>query len=207
MDWKGFEVLKAYVEERIKEFNQIPESRKEELDRLAGEIRSGLAGEEAVPIIFICTHNSRRSHMSQLWALLAARNYGIEQIRCFSGGTEATAFSLLAVRAMKESGFRIITRIPGSNPVYEILFPGSAGEIRAFSKKYTEPPNPTRDFIAVMTCSDADEACPIVYGASSRHTIRYDDPKVFDGTPHEREGYAERCRQIAREMLFLFSGI
>ena len=143
--------------------------------------------------------------MGQLWAQLAATYHGVERIRCFSGGTESTAFDTRAVRAMKEAGFGITTLIPGSNPVYRVSFPGANGEDRVFSKKYTDPPNPTREFISVMTCSDADEACPIVYGAASRHAITYQDPKAYDGAPNESEGYAERCRQIGREMLHLFS--
>lgn len=205
MDWRGFGVLQTYVGERLDEFGRIPEERQKALSRLAVSIRSGLEGDSPVHIIFICTHNSRRSLMGQLWAQLAAGYYGMEQIRCYSGGTEATACNTRALRAMKEAGFGITTLIPGTNPVYRVIFPGASGEDRVYSKKYTDPPNPTSDFIAVMTCSDADEACPIVYGASSRHSITYQDPKAFDGTPGEKKGYAERCRQIGREMLHLFS--
>jgi len=193
------------VESRRKEFDQIPDARKAELTCLAEDIRSRLMKEDPVRIIFICTHNSRRSHMSQLWAQLAAGYYGVKDIHCFSGGTEATAFHPLAVKTMRESGFRIGTQIPGANPVYRVTFPGHPEDNRVFSKKYTDPPNPARDFIAVMTCSDADEACPIVNGAASRHALHYDDPKSFDGKANEMKGYAERSRQIAMEMLFLFS--
>jgi arsenate reductase len=205
MDWSGYGKLRASVESRLEEFDQIPGPRKAELVRLAEDIRSRLTEEGPVRIIFICTHNSRRSHMSHLWAQLAAGYYGVKDIRCFSGGTEVTAFHPLALKTMIEAGFRFEKQIPGANPVYRVTFPGMAGDNHIFSKKYTDPPNPTRDFIAVMNCSDADEACPIVHGAASRHAVRYDDPKSFDGRAKEMKGYAERCRQIAREMLFLFS--
>lgn len=207
MDWKGFEVLKACVEERLEEFSQIPDPRKGELEGLAADIRSGVNENGSVHLIFICTHNSRRSHMSQLWAQFAAGFYGSGKVHCYSGGTEATAFNSSAVGAMVEAGFQIDTETPGSNPVYRVRFPGSGKDERAFSKQYTDPPNPSGGFIAVMTCSDADKACPVVRGASSRHPITYDDPKVYDGTPEEQEGYAGRNRQIAREMLFLFSRV
>ncbi len=200
-------MLKTYVEERLEEFSQISDPRKGELEGLAAGIRSVLKGEGSVPLIFICTHNSRRSHMSQLWAQFAAGYYGAGKVYCYSGGTEATAFNPSAVRAMVEAGFQIDTYSSGSNPVYSVGFPGSGRDERVFSKKYSDPPNPFEGFIAVMTCSDADRACPVVSGAFSRHPITYDDPKVYDGTPEEQEGYAERCRQIAREMLFLFSRI
>ena len=205
MDWKGYETLLKSVEERRKEFEQIDRDRKRELEGLAEKIRSGLSGGDSLEIIFICTHNSRRSHMGQLWAQLAAGYFGVDRVRCYSGGTEATAFHPQAVKTLKESGFQIRTKIPGANPVYRVQFPGACTDDRVFSKKYSDPPNPTRGYIAVMTCSDADEACPVVVGAESRFPIHYEDPGVFDGTEGEREGYAERNRQIAREMLYLFS--
>ncbi len=203
MDWDGFEQLHVYVEERIAEFDLITEERKGELRLLAKNVLGGNG--EVVNLIFICTHNSRRSHMAQLWASLGATIYEAKRIASFSGGTEATAFSPMAVQVMKDAGFRITTKIPGANPVYLVSHPGVSEGLRIFSKKYTDPPNPARGFQAIMTCSDADEACPIVAGAVSRHAITYEDPKAFDGTPEVREGYAERCRQIGREMLFAFS--
>lgn len=199
--------MQSNAEQRVGEFELIAKTRRAELKHLAGGIRSGFETNEKVDLIFICTHNSRRSHIGQLWAQLASRFYGVENIHCFSGGTQATAFNPRAVNALKEQGFLFKTIIPGSNPVYAVDFPGAQKSDRIFSKKYTDPPNPAKGFIAVMTCSDADEACPIVHGALSRYAIRYEDPKVFDGRPNEKEGYAERSRQIAREMFFLFSMI
>jgi hypothetical protein len=58
-----------------------------------------------------------------------------------------------------------------------------------------------------MTCSAADKACPIVFGADARIAIPFDDPKAFDGTDQEAAKYDERCRQIAREMLYVFSRV
>ncbi len=143
--------------------------------------------------------------MAQLWASLGAGIYGAKRVICFSGGTEVSAFSPLAVDAIKNAGFGVSTKIPGANPVYFVSFPGALEGMRVFSKKYTDPPNPTRNFHAVMTCSDADDACPVVTGAATRHVITYEDPKVFEGTPQAEEAYAGRCRQISREMLYLFS--
>ena len=203
MDWKGFESLQEYVADRVEEFHLIPIERRAVLKGLAAVISEN---EEApANLIFICTHNSRRSHMAHLWASLGAEFYGTKNVACYSGGTEVTAFNPLAVKAIKNAGFRLSTKIPGANPIYLVSYPGATKGERVFSKKYTDPPNPSRLFHAVMTCSDADEACPIVTGASSRHTITYEDPKAFDGTSKAKEAYAERSRQISREMLFLFS--
>jgi arsenate reductase len=57
-----------------------------------------------------------------------------------------------------------------------------------------------------MTCTHADENCPFIPGAT-RISLPYEDPKAFDGTPEEEAIYAERCRQIARELLFAFSQV
>lgn len=79
--------------------------------------------------------------------------------------------------------------------------------MEAFSKRFSDPPNPQVDFCAVMVCSQADEACPHVPGAEKRFSIPYEDPKAYDGTPHESEKYNERSHQIAREMLYLFTRV
>jgi hypothetical protein len=205
MMWTGFEVLRKYVEQGVADQKLIPEDRKELLRQLALRIHNDLIREKHAEVIFICTHNSRRSHMGHLWAQLAACYFGIDGVRCFSGGTEATAFNPRAVQALLNAGMSITQIEGGSNPVYGVRFPGMADEIQVFSKKYSDPPNPVNDFHAVMTCSDADEACPVVEGALSRHAIRYEDPGKYDGTGEESDLYAERSQQIAREMLYLFS--
>jgi protein-tyrosine-phosphatase len=174
---------------------------------LALRINSDIDKDQFTDLIFICTHNSRRSHMGHLWAQLAASCFGIEGVRCFSGGTEATAFNPRAIQALLNSGMIITQREGGSNPLYGVRLPGMAAEVQVFSKRYSDPPNPVKDFHAVMTCSDADEACPIVAGALSRHAIMYEDPKKYDDTPEESIQYEERSRQIAREMLYLFSSV
>lgn len=207
MEWNGYEALKHYVGERIAEFGFIPEERKNALSTLAMDIRERLQQEGRARLIFICTHNSRRSHLGHLWGQLSSGFYQVEGIECFSGGTEATAFNPRAVRALQEAGMQI-TRMDGSsNPLYQVSFSESREPVSVLSKKYGDPPNPTHGFIAVMTCSDADEACPVVTGALSRHAMAYEDPKESDGTPEESARYSERCRQIAREMLFLFSRV
>jgi len=205
MKWEGFELLGEYILQRKREFKLIPEERKKQLSRLASAITHDLSLECSADLIFICTHNSRRSHMAHIWAQFSSLYFDLVGVRCYSGGTEATAFNTSAVDALKNSGLRLEILVESENPRYLVHFPGEEDGIRVFSKKYEDPPNPTHNFIAVMTCSDADEACPMVEGAASRFPITYDDPKSFDGTPEEKARYEERSQQIAREMLFLFS--
>jgi protein-tyrosine-phosphatase len=197
--------LESYVDERVAEFGEIPQQRRTELEAIATFVSAKHAAGEPVKLTFICTHNSRRSHMSQIWAQTGAYLFGFDDVETFSGGTEATAFNPRAVAAMQRAGFLVEPFSDGKNPVYEVRYEPEMEPMQAFSKVYDDAPNPTEGFAAIMTCSAADDACPIVFGAAERIAIPYDDPKAFDGTEREAEAYDERCRQIAREMLYVFA--
>lgn len=196
--------LKRYIEETVQEFNQISEDRQSLLSDLSSYIKENQTAGNPVQLTFICTHNSRRSHISQIWAQTAAAFYGIPNIYCYSGGTEATAFHPNAVAAMQRSGFTVDQTTEADNPIYHVHLGEGIKPITAFSKVYNQAPNPTGNYGAIMTCSSADDACPIVQGAAKRIPIRYDDPKAADNTSHQTTTYDERCRQIAREMLYAF---
>lgn len=187
------------------QFLSIPENRKLTLKQLADFVHKKQQSGESINLNFICTHNSRRSHIAQLWAQAAAFFYGIENVHCFSGGTEATAFNPRAVKAMQDAGFLITKTKEGENPIYEVRYADGAEPVRAFSKTYDHPYNQNKNFAAIMTCSHADENCPIVVGAETRISLPYNDPKDFDGTIQESEKYHERVLEIGREIAFAFS--
>ena len=200
--------LAEYVKERTAEAGDIPATRRATLAQVASYIRSSRDIGEPIRLTFICTHNSRRSQMAQVWASIAAAHYGVKGFEAFSGGTEKTAFNPRAVAALKRAGVSIEARpavVDGENIKYAVLVPGRDKPLECFSKVYNQPPNPVADFAAVMTCSEADRNCPNVSGAVKRIALPYDDPKVSDGTAQEPNIYDERCRQIAREMLYVFS--
>lgn len=199
--------LHRTVERLARDFDTIPDDRKERLLQLTAFIQQKVAAGKTVNLNFICTHNSRRSHMAQLWAHAAAHHFGLRSVRSFSGGTEATAFNPRAVKAMENLGFRIQKKSTADNPVYEVYFSEDAAPLKVFSKKYDAPGNPINDFAAIMTCSHADENCPLIAGAAKRITITYEDPKDSDGTPHEETVYKERALQIGREILYAFSQV
>ena len=195
----------TYVEKRASEFAEIPDDRQAALRKVAAYVRTRRQADQPVQLTFICTHNSRRSHLSQIWAAAAAAYYGIDRVETFSGGTEATAFNPRAVAALERAGLKITKRDDNKNARYDVRFRETDQPLVCFSKVYNETPNPVKDFCAIMTCSQADTNCPVVQGASLRIAIPYDDPKIADDTQEERARYDERCRQICREMLFLFS--
>lgn len=200
-----FPALDSFVDKRVAAFDGIPAERKVQLKKIAHYVQSGIEMNRETRLTFICTHNSRRSHMAQIWAQTAAVHYGVANVATYSGGTGATAFDRRAVAALQRAGFSMIKSTSGENPVYRVRYNDSGPALEAFSKVYDETPNPSENYCAVMTCSQADADCPVVQGASMRVAIPYDDPKEFDGTEEEAAKYDERCRQISVEMLYLFS--
>lgn len=193
--------LRAYADLLTGEYGLIPNERRELLARLADYIERRRRAGPPARLHFICTHNSRRSHLSQLWATVAAAYFGLNDIATFSGGTEATAFNARAVAALERAGFQI-DHPGGDNPRYRVSFSDDAPPVLSYSKVFDDPVNPRRGFAAVMTCAEADAGCPVVPGAEFRLALTYDDPKEADGTPEEAARYDERVRQIGRELFY-----
>lgn len=197
------------IEHLIKELNTdaIAENRKATLQPLIDFIQAKIANNQDIRIHFICTHNSRRSHLSQVWAQTLAHYYHVKNVWCYSGGTEATALFPMVAETLQHSGFQIKTISENKNPVYSIKFSENAHPIVGFSKKLDDDFNPKSEFAAIMTCDSANEACPFVPGAETRIPIMFEDPKAFDGTPQQAEKYNERSLQIATELKYVFSNI
>ncbi|WP_421805626.1 low molecular weight phosphatase family protein [Flagellimonas sp.] len=185
----------------------IPQERKQILDLLSGYIQEKVDKKKLIRLNFICTHNSRRSHLSQVWAQTMAHHFGVRNLSCYSGGTEATALFPMVATTLANTGFEVQMLSEGKNPVYAIKFAENEHPVICFSKTMDDAFNPTSDFAAIMTCSQADEGCPFVPGAEKRIPITYDDPKAFDNTPQQAEKYSERSKQIASELFYVFSQI
>ena len=186
---------------------RISEERKRILQPLIQFISSKLSKNEEVRLNFICTHNSRRSHLSQIWAQTMAYYYQIENVFCYSGGTEATAMFPKVAETLTNQGFEILKLSDTENPVYAAKFAENEHAVICFSKKYDDDFNPKSAFAAILTCDSADENCPIVYGAETRIPIKYEDPKKSDGTPEMNETYFNRSLEIATEMKFVFENL
>lgn len=183
----------------------ISNERKDVLQPLIDYLQNKVKTNDEIRLNFICTHNSRRSHLSQIWAQTMAFHFGIEKVFCYSGGTEATAMFPKVAETLVSQGFHIQQLSETQNPVYAVKFADNQHPIICFSKAYFDDFNPKSNFGAIMTCNNADEGCPMVFGAEARFPIKYDDPKAFDGTELMNEKYAERSLQIASELYFVFS--
>lgn len=196
--------LRHYVQSVVREFDQISPQRKEALRTLGDYIVQQKNETGQAQVLFICTQNSRRSHLGQVWLRTAAQYYGLDSIRSFSGGLEATAFNERAANALDRAGFQInATQRQGDNPRY-LIRPGSDYPMSIhYSKTYQDTQNPSSDFVAVMVCSEADQSCPVVAGADERVILPYKDPRYYDDTPSEEQKYDEATREIARQMFYL----
>lgn len=199
-----FESISTYISEL--EVSSISEERKTELQKVIDYISSKVSANEPVKLNFICTHNSRRSHLSQVWAKTLANHFQISQVKCYSGGTEATAVYKSVIKTLENIGFKIINLGPTNNPTYKLFMNEKDCPMTLFSKTFDDSYNPLEDFGAVMTCNHADQNCPFIPN-STRLSLPYTDPKEHDGTSYEAQGYEDRSKQIATEMKYIFSNI
>jgi hypothetical protein len=199
--------LLSYVKSLPSEFNKIDEETKANLNELANYISEKQREKKAINLLFVCTSNSRRSHMTQVWSQIASIYYNVEMVSTFSGGTEQTKVNKNAILALEKTGIKLQSCQQSENPIWTAIVGDDINPIVLFSKKYTFSTNPTQNFGAIMVCSEADKSCPNVNGADFRLGLPYQDPKAFDNTPKQEEKYDERCRQIARDMFYVFSQI
>jgi len=186
-------------------FAAISTERLQLLDEIAVYLQEKISNRKEIRLNFICTHNSRRSQFSQIWAQTAAAYYGIEAY-CYSGGVEVTAFNPRAVAAIQRDGFKVVKK-EGENPLYFVFYSEEEDPIVTFSKVVEDAVNATKEFAAVMTCDHADENCPFIPGAEKRFPLRFEDPKAFDDSPLEEKMYSERSHQIGAELFYLFEKV
>jgi arsenate reductase len=189
------------------DFASISSERKTILQPLIDFIQFKVTANQDIRLNFICTHNSRRSHLSQIWAQTAAAHYSIKNVFSYSGGTEATALFPMVAQTLTNTGFQIKTLSEGTNPVYSVKYNENDPPLICFSKTYDDSFNPQSEFAAILTCSQADGGCPFIAGAEKRIPITFEDPKAFDNTPQQAEKYQERSIQIATELFYVFSQI
>lgn len=200
-----FKKIKDIIE--LLDVTIISNDRKSDLQPLIEYIQAKISSQQELRLNFICTHNSRRSHLSQVWAQAIASHFELKNVFCYSGGTAATALFPMVAETLEKSGFKVRVISEGINPVYSIKYDKNEHPIIGFSKTYDDNFNPQSEFAAILTCSQADAGCPFIAGAEKRIPITYDDPKEFDGTSEQEAKYQERSLQIATELFYAFSKI
>jgi arsenate reductase len=200
-----FQKLTEYI--KTLDVKSISNERQQVLAPFIDYLQEKLHSGGNISLNFMCTHNSRRSHLSQIWAQAMAEYFQLSHIQCYSGGTAATAVYPMIIQVLEAAGFESIKLSQEDNPIIAIKYSKNAHPIIAFSKTYDHSFNPAIGFAALMTCSDADENCPFIPGIEKRIALNYEDPKAFDDSPLQQKKYEERSRQIATEMYYVFSNI
>lgn len=197
--------IKNYCDELVNEFETIAIERKAILNKISEYIKLKAEGGKSINLIYVCTHNSRRSQLGQVWGRVAADYYKIMNVHTFSGGTEETSFNSNAIAALTRIGFIVKQITVSDNPIYEVVHSDDNTQSICFSKVYNHPANPKQNFAAIMTCGDAEQNCPFIPGVDARIATTYNDPKVYDDTAEASMHYDKCCRIIALETLYVFS--
>ncbi len=203
-------LLLHFVNECKSNFTSISIERKQKLEELAKSIEHSYKKTRKSNLVFVCTHNSRRSHFGQLMATIMAEHFGLD-ITSYSAGTETTRFHSNAIAAILSIGFNLVAKTnssKSSNPVFVLSYSADEKQsIKCFSKTIFDESLPKENFIAVMVCSDANENCPFLSGANIRFSLAYEDPKIYDNQEDAVNYYKERLFQIGTELAFCFSRI
>ena len=202
-----FPVLTQEIKLILESADKLNDDRKQLLDEAAGLLAGLYRSEQKIVLNFICTHNSRRSQLSESWAYAAAGYFELHKIQAVSGGTEATAFNARAVLALQKNGFQITKTTESSNPVYVVQAGPAMSVQKQYSKKYDSSMGTGEKFVAIMTCDHADQNCPFIPEALARISMNFVDPGKSDGTAQEAAIYLERSREIAANIFYMFAGL
>lgn len=152
---------------------------------------------------FICTHNARRSVISQSLAAALAYHYGIDDMVFYSGGAESTYIHPNSIALLQRIGFKLKEVEAGANPVHTARFASDAETLRLFSKTFDDVSS-HEPYVAILVCSKGDAACPFIPDAKARILIPFDDPGAYDGTADAAEAYFATAKLILNELHYFF---
>jgi protein-tyrosine phosphatase/arsenate reductase len=156
-----FQNIEKEIQVCCNSFAQISEERKNLLLKYTAYLQQKIDQNLSIQLVYVCTHNSRRSHFGQIAAMVAAQFFDVKKVSTFSGGTEATEFNPNAIKALKLIGLEIYSNEEKNNPTYKVFFSDN-NFTTCYSKVYNHVANPTNHFAAIMMCSDAEQNCPII---------------------------------------------
>lgn len=197
----------ALFPEILASIHQLPdltEDRAQQIQAVIQYLEDKIQATSDIRLVFVCTHNSRRSILSQVWAQSWAHHFGIRNVSCYSAGTETTEVYPRILTTLQSQGFQLQPITKEHNAISLIKFAPNELPILGFSKSLDHFQLPESDFAAIMTCDHAYEHCPLVPGAAARFPLTYQDPKAFDGTPQADDAYHQRSLQIAAEWFYIF---
>ncbi|TNE80711.1 MAG: protein-tyrosine-phosphatase [Bacteroidetes bacterium] len=158
---------------------------------------------EAKAMNFICTHNARRSVISQSLAAALAHQYGFSEMQFYSGGAESTFIHPNSLALLQKIGFEVKEVKAGNNPVNTAGFASDAQPLQLFSKTFDDASS-SEPYVAILVCSKGDAACPFIPDAKARILIPFEDPGAYDGTEQAAEAYLATAKLILNELHYFF---
>jgi protein-tyrosine-phosphatase len=190
------------------EFSQYVTKQRRQLGRIAGvhatsiavvaqHIVRNLEARGQLTLVFGCTHNSRRSILSEVWAHVALA--GVHpRLRALSAGSDPQGVAPGTLGALARAGFTI-------SADEQRGWVATAGDLRLAlrSKRFADLELSDVGFGLVVNCSVLDESCPTVPGSFFRTPLIFDDPRAADGTLSADAAYDRCCAEIARTQFAL----
>ena len=174
--------------------------RRGEIERYAQEIAQRIKESGSANIVYVCTHNSRRSQFAQFWSAYHTDALNLP-ITSYSAGTERTACHSNVLEVLRQEGFSITSE--GAN--HKVIL-NHKSFVELSSKTLNSVGLPERYF-AIMTCSDADENCPYIPGALDRFRLTFEDPKWSDNSAEAIQVYQDTSKQISTDIKYLLEQI
>ena len=124
-------------------------------------------------VLFLCTHNSARSHMAEAFL----RKYAGDRFEVYSAGMHPTELHPLMKKVMKEMGF----------------------DMRGHEVKRLKQYLGTTHFGYIITvCARAESECPVFPGVSIRIYWPFYAPSEFEGTEEEK---LAKFRQVRDQIM------
>ena len=165
---------------------------KERLEKVINQINKLLGSSRS--IVFICTHNSRRSQFCEFWAKYFSNHYD-KNLNIYSAGVEKTEVYNGVFKALLRCGVKKLNN--------KLVIDKQS--IRLESKTLEEIH--LKSFISIINCSDAEKNCPIDFRSIANINLKYEDPKSFDGSSSEEDEYFNTSYLIARELNYIIRNI
>ena len=188
-----------YMNKKFDEFfyrlnNFSPEiKQKDRLELIANELNKKI--KETNVLVFLCTHNSRRSQICEVWGSIFSLIYK-KEILINSAGTIKTSVHKEIFNVLKKCGVSV-------NENEEIAFKNLLIKLKSKTLDQID----AKKFIAIMTCSDAEKSCPIDSRSVKNINMFFKDPKVYDNTKYMEEEYLKTNSNIAEELNYIFKRI
>ena len=175
-------------------------SRQSMMDGYAKEIANHIRKNGSANLVYVCTHNSRRSQFAQLWSAHHSEMLKLP-ITSYSAGTEKTACHPNVLEVLRNEGFGIESDVDNHRVVW------NGNTLTTLGSKTIDSGDLPNEFFAIMTCSDADENCPFIPSALGRFRLTFEDPKWSDKTNDAIKVYQETSLTISNDIKYLLQQI